>query len=93
FTDPGEYLRSVSRVVGSRSGPPLDIEARALKALAEEFRADEPDMQHAIITQSPFVDAMNYVQLGFPERVILRPAGWAARPGAPSRSSRRSADP
>ncbi|HEY1399855.1 CHAT domain-containing protein [Roseateles sp.] len=71
YLDREDYLAAIGRVVSSRVGPPEGLEDRLIAALAEVFGVSEAQVHEGIRTHAPFVDAMNYVQLGFPENVQL----------------------
>ena len=84
YATPDEYLLALRPVVAARTGAVNGIEERILCALSAEFDPDVRSLKEILRQKSPFVDTMNYVQLGFPERIALSGTIEGTRAGIPT---------
>jgi len=67
-----QYFSGISKAAGSRIGNILGSEDRLIVTLSEFFAVSTDEIRQIIQDKAPFVDAMSYVQLGFPEKIMLR---------------------
>lgn len=72
FDDLEHYQTALCHATRSRIGPIGAAESRLVQSLAEVFGQNDEQVRDTIVSQAPFVDTMNYIQLGFPERITLK---------------------
>jgi len=71
FDDGDAYLGAMARVTASRTGIQLDADKRLIAALSSVFEKSDERIRDVLVMRAPYVDPMNYIQLGFPERISL----------------------